>query len=266
MRTRQWKQVLPAEEYERRAAEGVLDEDAYVVLPEFEEGTEPEFETHVPTTAQTQQQAAERAAVSIGLTGPVAAGKSVVGDAFERRGAVVVEFDEVMRELLVPGEEALDRLREVFSETIAHPDGTIDWHTLDDLTTRSPAARERMYAVIGPFVRAEADARAKAVGDDSVLVLDLALLTDAATPRDFDHVVVVEAPAEVRVERLMAERGLDLEQAWAEIDADTQGRERSDAADVVLSNEGSIDELDAAVGAFWEDEVAPALNSAATRV
>ena len=90
MRTRQWKQVLPAEEYERRAAEGVLDEDAYVVLPEFEEGTEPEFETHVPTTAQTQQQAAERAAVSIGLTGPVAAGKSVVGDAFERRGAVVV--------------------------------------------------------------------------------------------------------------------------------------------------------------------------------
>lgn len=266
MRTRQWKQVLPAEEYERRAAEGVLDEDAYVVLPEFEEGTEPEFETHVPMTAQTQQQAAERAAVSIGLTGPVAAGKSVVGDAFERRGAVVVEFDEVMRELLVPGEEALDRLREVFSETIAHPDGTIDWHTLDDLTTRSPAARERMYAVIGPFVRAEADARAKAVGDDSVLVLDLALLTDAATPRDFDHVVVVEAPAEVRVERLMAERGLDLEQAWAEIDADTQGRERSDAADVVLSNEGGIDELDAAVGAFWEDEVAPALNSAATRV
>lgn len=266
MRTRQWKQVLPAEEYERRAAEGVLDEEAFVVLPEFEEGTEPEYETHVPTTVQTQQQAASRAAVSIGLTGPVAAGKSVVADAFERRGAVVVEFDELMRELLVPGSDALAAVRDVFSESIVHPDGTIDWRSLDDLTTRSPAARERMYAVVGPFVRAEADARAKSVGEESVLVLDLAVLTDAATSRDFDHVVVVDASAELRVERLMAERGLDLEQAWAEIDADTQANERSEAADVVLTNEGTIEQLDTQVDTFWEDEIAPQLSSGSSRV
>ncbi|MBZ4496561.1 dephospho-CoA kinase [Dermacoccus sp. Tok2021] len=260
IRTRQWKKVLPQEEYERRAAENSEDMDEYVVLPEFEIGTEPEYETHTPTTSHTQALAARRAAVSIGLTGAVASGKSVVADEFERRGAVVVEFDELMREVLTPGHETLEDLRAVFSEEIVHPDGTIDWETLDGLTTESHSARRRLYDVVGPAVREVADARAKAVGEDSVLVLDLALLTES-TPRDFDQVVVVSAPVELRVGRLMEERGLTREQAWAEIDADTQQSEREDAADFVMENAGTRDELRELVDAHWDEHVQPVLDA-----
>ena len=197
--------------------------------------------------------------MSIGLTGAVASGKSVVADEFERRGAVVVEFDELMREVLTPGHETLEDLRAVFSEEIVHPDGTIDWETLDGLTTESHSARRRLYDVVGPAVREVADARAKAVGEDSVLVLDLALLTES-TPRDFDQVVVVSAPVELRVGRLMEERGLTREQAWAEIDADTQQSEREDAADFVMENAGTRDELRELVDAHWDEHVQPVLD------
>lgn len=115
--------------------------------------------------------------MTVGLTGGVASGKSAVADAFERHGAVVVEFDELMREVLVPGHDALADLRSVFSEEIVHEDGTIDWRTLDRLTADSPSARARLYDV-------------------------------------------VTSPVEKRVARLMDERGLSREQAWAEIDAD----------------------------------------------
>ena len=261
IRTRQWKKVLPAEEYHRRAHEDGQDMDEYVIRPEFEVGTEPEYDTHTPNTWHAQRVAASRAAVTVGLTGGVAAGKSTVADVFERHGAVVVEFDELMREVLVPGHPALDELREVFSDEMVHADGTIDWRALDRLTADSPAARTRLYEVVTPAVRAAADAEAKAVGEDAVLVVDLALLTEAAAAHEFDQVVRVTAPDEARVARLMQERGLSREQAWAEIDADAA--DLTDAsADYDLVNDGEPEDLVARVDEYWAQHVAPALEAA----
>ena len=258
IRTRQWKQVLPEEEYQRREREASADLSGYVVRPEFEVGTEPEFDTHTPKTWHARAAAERRAAVTVGLTGGVASGKSAVADAFERHGAVVVEFDELMREVLVPGHDALADLRSVFSEEIVHEDGTIDWRTLDRLTADSPSARARLYDVVTPAVREAADTRAKEVGEDSVLVIDLAL-REAATARDVDQVVVVTSPVEERVARLMDERGLSREQAWAEIDADAVTQPEGHDTDVILANDGTLEDLDQVVRAFWNEHVVPRL-------
>ncbi|MBD4204736.1 dephospho-CoA kinase, partial [Xanthomonas citri pv. citri] len=82
-------------------------------------------------------------------------------------------------------------------------DGTLDARTLNRLTTESSTARTRMYEIVSPAVRDEANRRAREVGEDSVLVVDLALLAETGSEHDFDQVLAVSAPAEVRVARLM---------------------------------------------------------------
>ncbi|SJN17737.1 Ectoine, glycine betaine and proline transport system membrane protein [Micrococcus lylae] len=261
MRTRQWKPVLPAEEYHRRAQEGGVDITDYSIRPQFEVGTEPEYDTHTPNTWHQQKTVAERAAVTIGMSGAVASGKSLVASEFARHGAVVVDYDDLMHELLVAGHPAVRELGGVFGEDMVRADGSVDWTAVDALTTESTAARTRLYEVVDPHVKAEANRRAAAIGDDAVLVVDLALLDESSSARDFDRVIVVESSVESRVERLMAERGLTREQAWAEIDADAQDGDPSDAPGwTTIENSGTREELSAAVDAYWAEHVQPALD------
>ncbi|WP_248123434.1 dephospho-CoA kinase [Micrococcus lacusdianchii] len=259
IRTRQWKRVLPAEEYHRRAQEEG-DVSAYVIRPEFEPGTEPEFDTHTPNTWHQQKAVAQRARVTVGLTGGVATGRTVVGEEFERLGAVVVEFDDVAEDLLVPGSPLLEELRDVFGGEIIRWDGTVDRRALDRLTNRSEAARQRYLEVVTPAVRSEADRRAKAVGEDAVLVVDLAVLAETGSHKDFDQVVTVTAPAEQRVDRLMGERGLTREQAWAVIDDGAADGARTEIADTVIANDGTREDLAAAVQAYWDERIVPVLD------
>ncbi|TFI42115.1 dephospho-CoA kinase, partial [Micrococcus endophyticus] len=156
-RTRQWKPVLPAEEYHRRAREDGVDVSDYVIRPEFEVGTEPEHDTHTPNTWHQQRTVAAKALVTVGLTGGIAAGRTVVGEELERLGAVVVEFDDLMGEILVPGSPVLEELREVFGDDVVRADGTLDARTLNRLTAESTTARTRMYEIVSPAVRDEAN-------------------------------------------------------------------------------------------------------------
>ena len=262
MRTRQWKPVLPAEEYHRRAQEEGVDINDYTIRPEFEVGTEPEYDTHTPNTWHQQKTIAQRAAVTIGMSGAVASGKSLVASEFARHGAVVVDYDDLMHELLVAGHPALEELRDVFGADMVRVDGSLDWPAIDTLTAESVSARTRLYEIVGPHVREEADRRATAIGENAVLVVDLALLDEASSARDFDQVVVVDSSMEARVERLMAERDLTREQAWAEIDADAQEKDRNDALGwTTLENSGTREELSAAVDAYWAEHVQPVLDA-----
>lgn len=262
IRTRQWKQVLPAEEYHRRAQEDGVDIQEYVIRPEFEPGTEPEFDTHTPNTWHQQRTVAQRALLTLGLTGGMASGRTAVGEELERLGAVVVEFDDLLGELLVPGAPVLDEVREVFGDDVVRADGTLDARAMNALIDASEAARSRFYEIVSPLVRAEADARAKAIGDDAVLVMDLALLAETGSARDFDQVLAVSAPAEVRVQRLVDERHVTRERAWALLDEGAQDDERAAIADTVIENGGTREELRAAVEAYWAEKVAPAVEAA----
>ncbi|MEU1712305.1 dephospho-CoA kinase [Micrococcus luteus] len=262
MRTRQWKQVLPVEEYRRRATEDGVDVSDFVIRPEFEVGTEPENDTHTPKTWHQQRLDAAKALVTVGLTGGIAAGRTEVGAELERLGAVVVEFDDLMGEILVPGSPVLEELRSVFGEDIVRADGTLDARTLNRLTTESSTARTRMYEIVSPAVRDEANRRAREAGEDSVLVVDLALLAETGSGHDFDQVLAVSAPAEVRVARLMESHDMTRERAWAFIDEEAADEERAEIADTVIENDGSLEDLKEAVRAYWEAKIQPQLEAA----
>ena len=167
-----------------------------------------------------------------------------------------------MGEILVPGNPVLEELRSVFGEDIVRADGTLDARTLNRLTTESSTARTRMYEIVSPAVRDEANRRAREIGEDSVLVVDLALLAETGSERDFDQVLAVSAPAEVRVARLMESHDMTRERAWAFIDEEAADEERAEIADTVIENDGSLEDLQEAVRAYWEAKIQPQLEAA----
>jgi dephospho-CoA kinase len=262
IRTRQWKRVLPIEEYHRRAQDEGHDIEDYVIRPEYELGTEPEHDTHQPRTWHWQQARGERALLHVGLTGGIASGKSVVARKLESLGALVIDADVLSRQAVAPGSEALNEIREVFGPGVISDSGELDRPSLAEIVFGNSRARERLNDIVHPLIRQEAGRLAREAGPQSVVVVDLPLLLETDSVQDFDVVLTVEAPAETRVARLVRERELSVQEAWERIDAQATDAERRDVADAVIVNDGSVNDLTEATGRFWEDHVQPVLDAA----
>ncbi|WP_069387038.1 dephospho-CoA kinase [Cellulosimicrobium cellulans] len=190
----------------------------------------------------------------IGLTGGIAAGKSVALARLAERGAVTIDYDVLSREAVAPGSVGLDEIVEAFGPQVLAADGTLDRQALAAVVFADEAARERLNAVVHPEVRrlaAEREAAAAAADPRAVVVHDIPLLVETGDPARFHLVVVVHAPAELRARRL-AERGLSPEEAAARIAAQADDDARLAAADVTLDGTGSADALREQVDALWE--------------
>jgi len=191
----------------------------------------------------------------IGLTGGIASGKSVALRRFAERGAVVVDHDLLAREAVAPGSVGLDQVVEAFGAPVLGPDGALDRAALADVVFADDDARERLNAIVHPEVRrlsAERDAQAGAAEDGAVVVHDIPLLVEVGLADSFHLVVVVDAPVELRVRRLVDGRGLSEPDARARIAAQVDDETRLAAADVVLDGTGTEAELRAQVDALWE--------------
>ncbi|MGO3885670.1 MAG: dephospho-CoA kinase [Mycetocola sp.] len=178
----------------------------------------------------------------IGLTGGIAAGKSTVARRWSERGAIVVDADQVAREVVEPGQPALAALAERFGVGILHQDGSLDRAALGSLVFSDDEARRDLNAIVHPAVRertATLFAEARRRDPNAVIVYDVPLLVEAAVPHEFDLVVVVEAPAETRIRRLVENRGLSRDDAERRVRSQASDAERRAIADVVLSSEGS---------------------------
>jgi choline/glycine/proline betaine transport protein len=260
IRTRQWKKVLPVEEYHRRAHEDEHDMDKYVIRPEYEVGTEPEYDTHQPQTWAWQRAQDGRALFHVGLTGGIASGKSLVGKQLGELGALVVDADRVAHDVVIPGSEALAEIREVFGGDVITDGGELNRYALAKIVFGNTSARERLNAIVHPRVRQEIERRIREAGPHAVVVVDLPLLVETDSAQEFDVVLTVEAPAETRVARLVHERGFSMQQAWQRIDAQANDAERREIADEVILNDGSLNDLSEATRRFWEDHVQPVLD------
>ncbi len=191
----------------------------------------------------------------IGLTGGIAAGKSVAADRLRERGAVVIDHDVLSRDAVAPGAVGLDQVVEAFGPSVLAPDGTLDRPALGAVVFADDAARERLNAIVHPVVHrlaAEREAAAATADPDAVVVHDVPLLVETGQQGAFHLVVVVQAPAVLRVERLVRIRGLTREAAERRIGAQVTDQERLAAADVVLDGSGSVGELRAAVDGLWD--------------
>ena len=182
----------------------------------------------------------------IGLTGGIAAGKSVATARLAELGAVVVDHDLLAREAVAPGSVGLAAIVEAFGDGVLTPDGSLDRPGLGALVFADAAARSRLNDIVHPEVRrlsAEREAMAAAADPAAVVVHDIPLLVETGQAASFDAVVVVDVPVEVQVQRMTAERGLSPEEAVARVRAQATREERRAAATHVIDNTGTLEEL-----------------------
>jgi dephospho-CoA kinase len=191
----------------------------------------------------------------IGLTGGIAAGKSVVARRLSELGAVVIDHDVLARDAVAPGSVGLEEVAEAFGTGVLAPDGSLDRPALGRLVFEDDDARARLEAILHPEIRrlsAEREAAVAVADPRAVVVHDIPLLVESGQADHFHLLVVVHAPAELRLRRLVGERGLGEPEARARIDAQASDEERLAAADVTLDGTGDPDGLRAQVDALWE--------------
>lgn len=189
----------------------------------------------------------------IGLTGGIGAGKSTVAAELARLGATVVDCDGLGRVVVEPDGRAYDALVARFGTDVLHEDGTVDRAALASVVFADPDALADLNGITHPAIDIEiADAIAGA--DTAVVVLDMAILveTDLGAGQ-YHEVLVVEAPADVRLARLSRDRGMPDDQARARMASQASDEDRRKVADHVLVNDGSPDDLVAAVHRYWSD-------------
>jgi len=196
----------------------------------------------------SEQQGPER----IGLTGGIAAGKSSVAARLRELGALIIDADAIVRELQEPGGAALEGIVEAFGQGMLTADGRLDRAALGALVFGDEAARGRLNAIVHPLVREEAARRIAAAPAGTVIVEDIPLLVETGQAGRFDRVLVVQAPLEERVRRMVSERGMRREDALERISAQASDEERAAAATDLMDNSGSREELLRAVDRFWE--------------
>lgn len=188
----------------------------------------------------------------IGLTGGIGSGKSTVASLLQERGAIVIDADSIARELVEPGEPALEALVTEFGPRILTDSGTLSRGELAKLAFSDPEATKRLNAIMHPLIRAES-ARRLAVAAAAVVVYDMPLLVETKQQDLVDTVVVVDIPESLQVERSVTMRGLDREDVERRMQMQASREERLALADYVIDNSGSLGELKAAVDGFWSD-------------
>lgn len=178
----------------------------------------------------------------VGLTGGIGAGKSTVASLCAEAGCYVLSADEIARTVVEPGTAALRDLATVFGPEILLPGGFLDRSELAKRAFCNNAARERLEHIVHPRIQAEVARQIAALPSGAVAVYDMPLLVETGAARDFDVVVVVEAPPALRLKRL-AERGLEPEQAAVRMQHQASDAERRAVADYLVGNDAEVARL-----------------------
>lgn len=195
----------------------------------------------------------------VALTGGIGSGKSLVAAELAARGAVIIDADVLAREVVEPGTPALAAIIDKFGPQIMR-DGKLDRSQLGAIVFADPDARRDLERIVHPAVRARAAELELAADPDAVVVHVIPLLVETGQQEDFDVVVTIDVDHETQIQRLIARNGFSRAEAAARVDAQASSEERRTAADVVVDNNGNLDDLREQIAALWG-----VLTSAATR-
>jgi dephospho-CoA kinase len=188
----------------------------------------------------------------VGLTGGIGAGKSTVSRMLADRGAVVIDGDQIARDLVVPGEPALAAIVDRFGPDVLLPDGQLDRAGLAAIVFPDPQALADLDAIMHPRIAQRAADMIEAAerAGTSIVVYDMPLLVENDSAEDFDLVVVVHAPIEVRLARL-AVRGVPVADARERMSRQASDAERAEVASILIDNGGDEEQLIAQVERAW---------------
>jgi dephospho-CoA kinase len=183
--------------------------------------------------------------ISVGLTGNVGSGKSTVAELWRAAGVPVVSADDLSREAVAPGSPGLDAVAAAFGHGVLAPDGSLDRARMRALVFGDPASRERLERILHPIIaelRSRWIAERRAAGERFV-VSEVPLLYEKELEREFDVVVLVDAPASLRLERLTRHRGMDAAEVERIMAAQMDPSEKRRRADFVIDNGGTSEQL-----------------------
>lgn len=188
----------------------------------------------------------------VGLTGGIGSGKSTVARALAARGAVIVDADEVVRDVQSPGSPVLAALAARFGADILADDGSLDRALLAGRVFGDAEALAALNSIVHPAVGAEMNRRVREqASGDRVVVMDIPLLTE--NPRaGLQGIIVVDVPVETQVRRLVDGRGFTEDDARVRIGRQASREARLATASIVVDNSGTVAELEAQVQRVWE--------------
>jgi dephospho-CoA kinase len=193
----------------------------------------------------------------IGLTGGIGAGKSAVSEAFSQCGGIIIDADLIAREVVEPGTEGLAALASAFGDGILLSNGSLDRPALAAKAFKDEAARKTLNGIVHPLVGKRRAEIIAAAPEDAVVVEDIPLLVESGMAPLFSLVVVVHADVELRVRRLVEQRGMAEEDVRARIAAQADDDQRRAVADIWLDNSSTPDALAARVREVWKDRIMP---------
>jgi dephospho-CoA kinase len=201
--------------------------------------------------------------LKLGLTGGIAAGKSVVGEMLATFGAHLIQADAISHQLMQPGETVYQEVVRVFGPGILNPDGTVNRARLAESAFGGPNQPSRIHElnkIVHPAVLKQQDEWMRTIGrrdPKAIAVVEAALIFEAGAARQFDRLLVVTCRPEQRAERWAARTNVDLETARREVArrmaAQLPEDEKIKAADYVIDNSGSLGETRAQVNALYPE-------------
>lgn len=193
--------------------------------------------------------------VVIGLTGGIGAGKSVAAQLFAELGAVIVDADEVAREVVMPGQPALAEIVQAFGQEVLTTDGELNRQVLAQLVFADSEKLAELNRITHPRIIQHIDElvqKHRKQGAE-VIIIDAALLIETGLWRNVDKVLVVAAEDETRIRRIIRRNGFSREEAQKRLQSQMPQDEKVRQADFVIYNEGSLRELEVQVRRVWEE-------------
>lgn len=179
----------------------------------------------------------------VGLTGGIASGKSTVSDLLRGAGAVVIDADQLAREVVARGTPGLAAVVEAFGPELLTPDGDLDRARMADLVFNDESERRRLESIVHPLVFERYAALEQGAPAGALVVHDIPLLVESGRAEEFEAVLVVDAPEELQVARMVRDRGWSEQEARARMAAQAGREQRRAVATHLISNDGSLAQL-----------------------
>lgn len=195
----------------------------------------------------------------VGLTGGIGSGKTEVASELAKLGANVIDADEVARDISLPGTRAYEEIVNEFGDVVLDSSGNIDRESLASLVFGHEDRRRRLNGITHPRIfeeiiqRVRRSAAGTGNGEVPATIVDAALIVDVGASGAFDMLLVVTADEDIRVRRMEKHRGMSEEEARGRVASQVPEAERITRADVVIENNGTLDDLRHRVADAWEE-------------
>lgn len=192
--------------------------------------------------------------MNIGLTGGIASGKSSVSEFLVSLGAILIDADQIAREVMLPGHPVLAAVAKQFGQGVLLEDGTLNRKKLGEFVFNHPEQLQALNEITHPAIRQEMRERRLKYEEqypERLIVSDIPLLYESGLEDGYEQIMLVYVPRAVQLERLMKRDGMDKEQAIRRLEAQMDIEEKKQKADIIIDNSGDFEETKKQILAFW---------------